>query len=102
MSVSEMDLSVEDFREKARVLRGAQTPDDVAAGGRVPLVADGGEPRVEARVLIARRADAERFEIPAILAVVLLRERGPEFGDVFRAVQARARSRGAPAGSGRG
>jgi len=68
-------------------LRAADAPDDVAAGGCVPIATDGAEPCVEAFVLAARGSDSEGLEIPAVLSIMLLRQRRPKLADIFRAAQ---------------
>jgi hypothetical protein len=80
-------VALDDLRQKLRRFRAAHAPDDIAPGKRIPFVANHCEPCVEADVLVADRADAERFKIPAVLAVVLRGERGPEFFDLVRAVK---------------
>src|SRR5207302_1275536 len=71
-----------EFGQERRSFGGAGTPDDFAASGCVPFIADLSEPCAEKFVFLFVGGDAEGFEIPAIFAVVLLGERGPQFGRV--------------------
>ena len=50
------------------------------ACGTVPIVADSVAPGSEELVFLKVRANAEGFEIPSILAIVLHRQSGPKFG----------------------
>src|SRR5687768_12769422 len=77
---------LDDLHEQGRSFRAADAPDDVATGRSVPVVVDLFEPGVKELFILGGRADAQRFEIPAILAIMLLRERGPEFGRFLRLI----------------
>ena len=69
----------DDHREHHWSLFRAGSPNNVAASGRLPILEESLLPFVEVRIPIVVRADAEGFEIPTILAVVLHREFRPEF-----------------------
>src|SRR5688572_3718537 len=66
-----------DFHEQGRGLLAAQAPHDIAARWRIPPVAYFVQPRIRHALVLRRRPDSKRFEIPAILAVMFLRKRGP-------------------------
>src|SRR5688572_15941341 len=66
-----------DFHEKGRGLLAAQAPDDIAASGRIPLVAHFVQPCIHHAVVLGGGADAERFEILAIFTVMFLGKAGP-------------------------
>src|SRR4051812_15457728 len=75
----ELDRRVaHDLDEVFRRHRGPRAPDDVASRLRVPAAADFPEPGGEERVPLLVRADPERFEIPAVVAIVLGGQFGPE------------------------
>ena len=65
-------------------MRAARPPDNVAAGRRVPLVADLCQPGRQASVPMAVGADAQGFQIPAVVAVVLRGQLGPQLGGLGR------------------
>ena len=80
---------LEDLRQQFGRFLGPAAPHDVAAHGRAPLVADLLEVGVQERIPVLVGPDAERFEIPAVLAVVQVRQFRPEFrgGRIFRVPQ---------------
>jgi hypothetical protein len=60
------------LRQKWRGFGGTRAPDDLATRGCVPLFADLRQPGTEELILLFVSTNAECFEVPAILAVVLL------------------------------
>src|ERR1051325_8531165 len=57
----------DDFRQESGRFGRTGAPNKVTARWGVPMVADGGQPGTEEPVFLVVRADAERFEVPAIL-----------------------------------
>ena len=68
----------DDLGQQGRGFLAARAPDDIASGRGVPFVADLGQPGIEEPVPLAVGADAEGFEVPAILAVMLQGQLRPE------------------------
>lgn len=77
---------LDDFDKEGRGLLAAEAPDDIAARRGVPVVTDFREPCVQHFIVLRGGTDAESFKIPAVFAVVLLRESGPKFGSFRRRI----------------
>ena len=54
------------------------SPNNIALCGSVQVVADLGEPCIEKAVPLLIGANAKRFEVPTVFAIVLYCERGPK------------------------
>lgn len=68
-------------QESGRLAVAARVPDHMPClGGGDVVLADFRQPGRQERVPVPIRADAKGFQIPAVLAVMLLGQRRPKFG----------------------
>ena len=70
-------LVLEDLRQKRGRFLAARTPHDIPPCRRLPLAANVRQPRVQKCIPLLIGPDAERFQVPAVMAIVLRRELRP-------------------------